>query len=1202
MKTNKKVLILVIATVFVVAALLLAACNRTVTLSFVGNGGVAPAPLAVRTGDNVDLPELENKTENDQVYLFDGWSRNADLSGDVLRGTITAPQKDATFYAIWAKGYLLTLDSGEGTLDTQFIYLKEGASIAQAVRDLVPTFGDGLDFDGWTLNGALIDDGTTMPAKNVTLVAQYTRNKIYYTDALGGDDSLYIRQEEPNAIYLVRQTLGEKKGDYDEATNMFTFKDGNTVVLSGKLTGENFYYFNHTLMRDYSQRDGNAKLSIGEQYAATFTDQNGTVTEGVVEFDTYWGNYLFRGGSVNENFVIVTDENGTAQFVLQNMQEAGVYRLAGSEYPRLTLDGLGNFKYEFDPEHPTYYDITGEAVLNAEGTYLVNDDGYYEAAMYVGNTPLENFLFRVTNFDDKIFERSDFYGDLDPVGHTLVLDGFGQGVYIDENKTSHNGLYEIVNEWWMTLDGQNAMRTWLINFQYENAAEDVYYALTQSSNGAVSAALFGKVPKGTVGGLYTFVNAITLGGQSYSEAFIMVLLDKPDDSMVLVSIDKQPLSSGEIVSVFAPMYSGLVTAVEGADGLYHYLDTYQDAQMNFRLNGDGTASYVAESGGGTLQKRQIAPNVTIDPNTGTATYTDEDGQTHQDIQYGYSLGDFVEIYALHLSETETLYFFRDVDEENETFTQIDSSCILDYDYISEDLFNAYPARLLLVPDSSKAYIAVPTGIGEPTYVGDGNYDKVSDTEYHYTNNHWADKLLDFFGGDGFDSALEQFKKYYDEFTFRKEYDEDEGWKFFSRYDDMYFQLENFVADGYSTSAEYTLENGTVLQGTFSRMEIIIVFVSEDGATFYLKEDDKRMKNVSEEAGLYYRYTPDDVYFETFGPESGSTYYDYIVFDGENGVTVVNYTDGFLANAKHGTMEKTEKWSEEFREYRISEDETGLVYRILLGTFKTTWNEEYLVYDLQNDAYAGELYTEEYGVLRGDGYRLHSATYDIDGDGTAEYTGTMVRAHFDEKDIQTHAYTVDEKGEVVVFTYEVNEGQTASLVFDIAIGNGGQEYLVQRTLIFGAFAFWQAGERNGEYIYLDGNGTAERYDMGGKRLGRGSYRLAPEIDEVSYKYEDDSGSISFYFSIYIEQESSGITYFEYRLYNGEVNGEYECDDWSHLSVGYYGEITYTDRYGVVYQGYYSVQGNQITLITHDESGLRFTFYFSQADGQFEPVEN
>lgn len=1201
MKTNKKTWILVIATVFVVTAVLLAACNGTVTLYFVGNGGVAPAPMTAQQGETVTLPELENKTENGKVYVFDGWSANSDLSGNVLRGDIAAPNEDTTYYARWAQAYVLTLDPGEGTLTQTFVYLKAGDSIADAVKDIVPTVDDGIHFDGWTLDGALIDGTTVMPESDATLVAKYTRTMAYYTDALGGEDSLYIRQEEPDAIYLVRESLGERKGEYNATTNVFTFKEKNTVVLSGKLTGEYFYYFNSDLMREYAQRGGNAKLIIREQYAATYTDANGKSTEGVVEFDTYWHNYVFRGGNVEENFVLETDETGTALFVLQNMQEAGAYRLADSEYPVLTLDGLGNLKYEFDPEHPTYYDITGEPVLEAEGTYTVNESGYYEASMYVGSTPLEDFLFRIVDFDGKVFERSDFYGDLDSVGHTLVLDGFGQGFYTDEQGVSHHGSYEIVSEWWMTFDGQNAMRTWLINFCYDGATEDIYYALTQSSNGTVSAELFGKVPTGTVGGLYTFTNAITLGGQSYSEAFIMLLLDQYDASMVLVSIDKQSLSSGEEVSVFAPMYSGLVTAVAGSDGLYHYADTYQDAQMNFRLGDDGTAEFVTESGSGTLEKRQIAPNVTVDPNTGTATYTDENGQIHLDIQYGYSMGEFIEIYVLALSETESLYFYRDVHDSGETFTQIYAENILDYDYITEDLYNAFPARLLLVPGSTKAYIAVPTGIGEPTYVGDGTYSKVSDTEYRFTNRNWASNLLDFFGGDGFTSSLDQFKKYYSDFTFRVERDtEDNSWKFFERYDDMLFLLDNFVADGYSTSATYTLDDSTVLHGTFRRMEIIIVFECEDGTTYYLKEDGRRMKNVSEDAGLYYLYNPDDTFFETFGPNSGSSYSDYIVFDGENGVTIVNFEDGFLANTKHGRMEKTENWTENLREYTVTEDETGNVYRILLGTFESIWHEVFLVYDLYNDAYTGFWYTEDYGELRGDGYRLHSATYDVDGDGTVVYTGTMVRARFDKTDIQTHAYTVDENGDVIVFNYKVDDERSASFVFDIVKGDSGMEYLVERKLIFGSFAFWQAGERNGEYIYLDGKGVAERYDANGRLLGTGSYRLAPEIDEVSYCYENNSDGSKFYFAIYIEQESSGVTYFEYRLYNGEVNGEYDCDDWSHLSVGFYGEITYTDRYGVVYEGYYSVQGNQITLITHDESGLRFTFYFDQKSGEFQLV--
>ncbi len=1127
------------------------------------------------------------------MFVFDGWSADVTLNGEVFRGKIAAPNKDTVYYARWATGLKLTLDVGTGTLSVGYIYLKEGAKIAEAVKDLVPQGDFGMTFDAWYLGDSPIDENTVMPNADTVLKAQYVETE-GISDALGGKDYLRISEDDPTVIYLARRGIEEKTGEYDPDTKIFTFKEGDEVILSGKITGEKFYYFNVGLMKEFSDRSGKKTLEIKERYAATYVDENSTSYNGEVEFDVESGYYVFKGDNdFILRFIFETTGNKTV-FILQNMEEAGTYLPTKGNYPMITLDGLGNFTYTFDPDHPTYYDITGEPLLEAGGTYTINEDGAYECVMSFGNTHLEDFLFRIV--DDRKFERSDFYGQLAP---TLYLNGFGKGIYTDSKNVKHEGTYEVVHTWWMTFDTRDALKTWLIAFDYKGADEDIYYAITQDNYGTVTAAFFGSVPKNEAGGLYIFDNAITIGGETYSDAFIMLLVGKHNETMILVKISDQSLSSGEMVGVYAPMYTGTVTEV---DDTYHYQNMADDSQMNFKIakNGrPGTAEYVTDTGDGTLEKVQIAEGITVDPNTSKATCV-VDGKTYQNVSYGYSKGEILEFYTFRLDDDITLYYYRDINVDEKLFTKTSGKFIFDYAYVSEELANPFPARLLLENGTNKAYLAIPMGIGEADYVGEGTYKKVegTDNEYEYHNLHWASDLLEYFGGDGFQASLDQFIEMYSDFTFKTEGGTtNEVGSFYERDDDMYFDLENFKADGYSNVAEFTLDNGNKLKGEFYRMEIIIVFECND-VEYYLKEDaaTKKMINVSEDAGLYYLYTPDDVFFMTFGPESGGEYYDYIVYDGADKVTIVSFDSGFLANTKQGSMEKTNKWTDDFREYTIT-DETGMIYRLLLGTFESIWGDEYLVYDKYSDAYLGDWYTEDGGKLHGDGYRIHDATYDVDDDGTPEYSGAMVRARFDKTDIQTHAYIEDDKGDVIVFTYTEGEASN-SFVFNIVTGDGGMSYLKERKLIFGSFAYWKAGERPGNYIYLDGNGKAELYDVGDKLIGTGTYRQAPEISDVSYRYEDDTNpTAGFYFAIYIESESTGGTYFEYRTYNSDVFGEYDSDDWSHLSVGYYGEITYIDRYGMVYEGYYSVGQNKITLVTHDESGVRFTFYYDQASGYF-----
>ena len=1428
-KLSKAIYILAIVALLVVIAAALVACNKNVTLYFETNGGDAIGAITAKGLKDITLPELGNKVENGVTYVFDGWSLNSDLSGDVYRGTVTAPKSNTTFYARWERGYRLTLNAGSGKLkdDQLSRYLKAGASILDAVKDIVPTVEGDLTFSDWYLGAERVKDTTLMPDSNATLTARYnvgytiayylqdydgeyqekeeltktrfglvgvqasedqtdiviegyyyneerseetnritlTENaslnvlKYYYdidgyhvtynanppqgltaqgemkegiagfddeplkaadceftvdgyrflgwayralsysptnntieckvgedieflkgenalvlyaiwqpgaADALGGSDYLFVEPDyeaDDNTIttrkvYLVRDRVEEKTGEFDPKTGVFTFKEGNNVVLKGVLNIETnyFYYYNATLYQEYHSKDDNTKsITIDQDYAATY--KNGEKqTSGKVTYDTEWGYYVFTSEKFDDEtasadekimlrFQFEENEQGETVLAFQNMDEAGYYATADG-YPVIYLDGLGSFRYFYDPEHPTYYDITNEPVLETNGIYYYAD-GHYVCSMHAGDptnpdTHLEDFAFRILegteagkskidagsnpNFpaefeiDDiksNAIERSTFYGQL---SDDLYLDGFGGGTYTersdenDEIVTEHKGTYTIVHNFWMTENSAEADQVWLINFYYDGATEDIYFAIRQSRSGTMTAQYFGSVsPRGGDGGLWIFDGSVTLDGKTYGDAFIMFLLNKPNETMLLVEIDEKELGSGEKASIYAPMYTGTVTKTGNT---FTFISVSNDAQLSFEFkeekNGNKYAHVVTGTGEGTQDDRVIADNLTVHPATGTATYTDAQGTVHNDVRYTYSGSEYIEFYTFNLDDTHNLYYYRDAKNKAEKFMQISGDRLLDYAYITEDVMFAYPARLLLA-DGGKAFIALPMAIGEPVYVGLGTYTE-ADGLYSVEFSDWRDdtELLDFFGGEGYESSLRTFHEYYNSFNFRKEGgSEDETGEFYVRFDkrfnddlgDMYFDLSNFKTDGYSNSATYTLDSGYVLEGTFYRMDIVIVFEVRDSddrviSSYYLKEDtaNNRMKNVSEDAGLYYFYDIDSTSFETFGPDYGGSLTDYIIYDGEDSVTVVDIQEDYLENKYDGTMTKTPNWTEDFREYEIHETDSGKIYRVLLGSFVSVWHDEYLVYDLQSSAYSGEYLTEEYGVLKGNGYRLNSATYDKDGDGVADYTGLMVRATFDEKDIQTHAYTVDENGDVIVFTYKVDEEISESFVFDaITDVNGNIMYLKERKLRFGAFAAWDVGKRTGEYMYLDGQGNAELYDADGTLSGEGTYEAAPEISETSYQYMSGDGQQTFYFAIYIESEEGGNTYFEFRRYEERVEGEYDAEDWSHLTMNGFGEITYTDRYGVVYEGYYDmIDSAHIMLITYDGSGVTFTFTFAYSE--------
>lgn len=1389
LKFFKKSALLAVALLIVIAAVTLVACDGTdeVILSFEANGG-EEVPRLLADGEYVYLPELDPMTNNSGSYVFEGWSANADLSGELYRGKISSPKSNTTYYAVWARGYKLTLDAGSGRLSKEFIYLKSGESLSDALKKYTPAPKEGLSFYAWFFNGSGVNANSKMPETDATVVARYnvgysikyfkqtsegdyeedvelresltgvagmqasiatpktlsgymfnqqrsadttriqlsedaSQNELacYYdingyhirynpappygtvargsmnddiadfdgeanaldceftvegyrflgwaafeggivmyeagdplplsaisrddpymdlyavwqrgkADALGGGDYIFIDEEDDSIVYLMRTGIEQKQGVYNSETGVFSFEEAGRNTLRGIISGDYFYYYNEGLYTQFKSTDGKHTIDIQENYAATYTNDSGVTRNGQLSFDPEWGYYVFRSSDESGDYMLrfqfVENEAGETVFALQNMDEAGYYATKDG-YPVIYLDGLGGLRYYFDPAHPTYYDIAGEPVLEAIGVYTVNDKGYYQCSTYVGENVevgqhLEDFLFRMTSEQPKqvgdyeikaiAIERSTLYGQL---SNELYLDGFGGGTYTETVQgapVQHVGTYEIIHNWWMTLDSRDALETWLINFTYDGATEDIYFALTEDNRGNLTAELFGKVsPKGDVGGLAIFDGPITIGGEVYDDSFIMFIIDDLlDTSMVLVKMDEQELSSGEMAAIYAPMYNGKVTPISGMESFYHFEGAQgTPGALNFQLREDGKAVYSEISGEGSLDKRTIDASIELvaDPATSTASYTDAQGVKHDNIPYTYSGGEFVEFYTFKVDANTTFYYYKDMLKDADgDYKRVPGENILEYDFYTESLMYVYRARLLLAPDSNDAYVALPMSLGEAAYVGAGTYTQVSAAEYKFEASKWDDDLIEYFGGEGFEDSEREFHGNYDSFVFKKEGgDQNEFGKFYARFDDMYFDLQNFKADGYRDTATYTTDNGIELTGTFYRMETIIVFEYNE-TRYYLKEEKDssnvsfRMKNVSEDAGLYYFYDIDNVTFETFGPDSSGTYTDYLVFDGESRVTMVSFENGYVPNPKEGAMTKTDKWTEDFREYQIVMDSTTEVFKVLLSTFTSIWQETFLVYDQYNEAMDGEMVTSKFGTLSGNGYRIHSASYDEDGDGTADYFGVMTRATFDKTDFQTHAYTIDPNGDVMVFTYDIDEETSNSIVFDIRSGDQGYEYLVERELRFGAYAFWDKGERPGRYMYLDGSGHAEIYEGDDTLLSKGVYRAAPEIGEVAYLYESEgTDGMKFYFATAIESQSIGTTYFEYRMMEEEVEGEYDTtDDWSHLSISGFGEITYIDRYGVVYEGYYDKVGNNITLITHDGSRVTISFTIDFATKKFQFV--
>ena len=169
----------------------------TYTVTFNANGGTGTMdPQQLTEGQSV---QLNASTFTREGYTFLGWNTNKDADAKlyddcdyVFFGAAT------TLYAIWKQNPTnakLSYDLGGGTLKSGS-YTKPG-QVAVGAAITVPTASevsyDGYTLEGWYTSPIFMDStkwtGTTMPAEDLTLYANYTKDAGKYTVTFEGNGS-----------------------------------------------------------------------------------------------------------------------------------------------------------------------------------------------------------------------------------------------------------------------------------------------------------------------------------------------------------------------------------------------------------------------------------------------------------------------------------------------------------------------------------------------------------------------------------------------------------------------------------------------------------------------------------------------------------------------------------------------------------------------------------------------------------------------------------------------------------------------------------------------------------------------------------------------------------------------------------------------------------------------------------------------------
>ena len=443
MKLFKKTLFLFI--LIISLALFLTSCKGKNELSFASNGGTNFETVQLEKNEEYTLP-----TPTREGYSFSGWYLNEDFSGDSI--TSIKINKNTTVYAKWESLLKITLNPDGGTISKTIIYGKEGDTVLDLVKDLVPTKTD-LVFGAW-FNENLELSSNAKLTKDLTLTAKY---KVEYT------------------VNVYKEKLSHDGYDKEEI-KLYDYIGRTVSYDSDSLEG--FYEVNKTDTVDEITLAENKESNVltlyfnREQYTVTFRSNypNSSKTEETKVITLYYGEevelpdvdfefdgyYLLGFAQSNNSEVIYnahlidnlpvnkeTDEITKEKITVNRTQS--LYAIWNKGY----RDMFGGSDYIFvAPDEKTAY-------LSRAGIYFVGE--YFKSDnSFIFYNDKENLEGRV--YDDQTFayynvSRDEYSAVLYTVGSGLdesikiLFDAYNGITYYDGNQDVDNreskGTYTI---------------------------------------------------------------------------------------------------------------------------------------------------------------------------------------------------------------------------------------------------------------------------------------------------------------------------------------------------------------------------------------------------------------------------------------------------------------------------------------------------------------------------------------------------------------------------------------------------------------------------------------------------------------------------------------------------------------------------------------------------------------------------------------
>ena len=245
----------------------------TYDVVFNANGGSAVSPLVVAHGNVIDPVPTSTKAH----YTFDGWVSASEVA---LTSSLQITQ-NYTFVAQWVPElYTVTFFTNGSTTVVPSESVSYGLT---AHNPKVTPLKDGYTFTHWALQGSTEPYNFMTPiSEDITLVAQYTRDTVYYTvafDTNGGAPSIA-------SVSVVEGTVVVEP-EVDPSKDGFTFSHW---ALQGETTAYDF------------ATPVNASITLVAQYTVI------PPTLHLVSFDTNGGAPSIASVSVIEGNVVAEPE------------------------------------------------------------------------------------------------------------------------------------------------------------------------------------------------------------------------------------------------------------------------------------------------------------------------------------------------------------------------------------------------------------------------------------------------------------------------------------------------------------------------------------------------------------------------------------------------------------------------------------------------------------------------------------------------------------------------------------------------------------------------------------------------------------------------------------------------------------------------------------------------------------------------------